>query len=230
MFGRAFDRVDLVIAIVVSIVLGGCVGWLASMRQHLMRGAASVVVPVAALCVAGVAGVSLVGGAWFGLDSVANAVKTFLLVGLPAPGLESLSIVVFAVLFPTMVATTWASARKRTLGTIAPPTLAVGAIGLLVAPVGSAWWVPVSLTAVCGAVLMVDVRNDLASIPPLVGSGTELRRQLTWWRPVVQAVPALVAVVLFGAVVPTASTFDIRQFIHPKTVRVEDPSPLAVAA
>ena len=58
MFGRAFDRVDLVIAIVVSIVLGGCVGWLASMRQHLMRGAASVVVPVAALCVAGVAGVS----------------------------------------------------------------------------------------------------------------------------------------------------------------------------
>ena len=77
---------------------------------------------------------------------------------------------------------------------------------------------------------MVDVRNDLASIPPLVGSGTELRRQLTWWRPVVQAVPALVAVVLFGAVVPTASTFDIRQFIHPKTIRVEDPSPLAVAA
>jgi len=230
MFGRAFDPVDLVIATVVSIVLGGCVGWLAAMREHLMSGAASVVVPVAALIVAAVVGVSVVGETWFRPDTMADAMTTFLLVGLPAPGLDSLSIVVFVVLFPTMVATTWASARKRTLATITPPTLAVGVIGLLVAPVGSAWWVPVLVAAVCGAVLMVDVRNDLASIPPLVGSGTELRRQLTWWRPVVQVVPALVAVVVFGAVVPTASTFDLRQFVHPSSIRVEDPSPLAVAA
>ena len=110
--------------------------------------------------------------------------------------------------------------------------VAVGVIGLLVAPVGVAWWAPVLVGAVIGVVLMADVRNDLASLPPLVGSGTELRRQFdvvaaggagacrrSWW------------CVVVGAVVPTSPTpFDLRRFVHPDTIRVEDPNPLAVAA
>ena len=95
----------------------------------------------------------------------------------------------------------------------------------------SSWWVPVVLAAVIGAVLMSDVRNDLVSLPPLVGTGTELRRQMTWWRPLVQAVPGARRAGRGGArSCPTADTCDIRQYVHPGTVPCQDPSPLAVAA
>ena len=188
------------VAIVVSVVLGGLVGCAGGRRVQLMRGAASIVVPRWSPCssAAALGGRRSSAGRCPTPSFVADAVTTFLLVGLPAPGLDSLVDRHLVVLYPTMVA--------RDVGVVPPPharppiaapIVALGVIGLLVAPVGHGLvGAGRCSAAVIGAVLMVDVRNDLVSIPPLVGTGTELRRQLTWWRPLVQAVPALAALVV----------------------------------
>ena len=94
-FSRAFDRTDLIVAIVVSVVVGrprrrarrpGGVLVLAGSGRRSCR----------ALVVFAGYGLAMliVGRSGFRLRLVPDAVTTFLLVGLPGPGLDSLAIVV----------------------------------------------------------------------------------------------------------------------------------------
>ena len=156
-----------------------------------------------------------------------DALNTFLLVGLPSPGLDQLGIVVFIVLYPAMVISVWASFRDRTLTTLAGPIAAVAVAELLVAPVGSSRWVPVVFGLVAAAVLIVDVRNDLA-----VTATADRDRNRT---------ASSVGLVEAGrpdrpgarprrcSSSPSCrcrATFDLRQFVTPGTIRVDDANPL----
>ena len=144
-FARAFDRADLAGAVAVSVVVGGLTGALAGRRVQLLPRSWSAAVPAVAVLVGYVLALGIVGRALPTPSFVQDAVTSFLLVGLPAPGLDSLAIVIPIVLYPVMALTTWASFHRHTLTTIAAPIVALGIAGLLVEPVGMSWWVPIVL-------------------------------------------------------------------------------------
>lgn len=224
MFHRAFSGVDLARAAAAGLVMGGLAGWMMSRRRvPWPLGAVGVVV-------AFVGGVTVVAEGIFRPDLLPDALLVFLTVGLPARGLGELAVVPFVVLFTVMAVTVAMSARDRTLLTLAGPAAAVGAASVLVEPVGFAWWAPLAFAGAGSAVLLVDARTDLSQLPALVSTNTEARRQLVWWRPLVQVVPALVAVIALASVLPSAATLDVRRYVTPATERIVDPSPLAVAA
>lgn len=224
MFHRAFSGLDLARATMAALVLGGLAGWAVSRRRlPWLVGGIGV---IAAL----VGGVTLVAGRMFRFDLVPDALLVFLTVGLPARGLGELAVVPFVVLFAAMTVSVAMSVRDRTLLTLAGPAVAVAAASILVEPVGFGWWAPLAFAAAAGALLLVAARTDLSQLPALVSTNTEARRQLVWWRPLVQVVPALVAVVALASVLPSAATIDVRRYVTPATERLVDPSPLAVAA
>jgi hypothetical protein len=222
-FHRAFAPIDLVIAAVTAVLAGGATGVAIGVRRLPWP---------AGLAAGGVvmaAGAAALTGRIDGVTSVPDAFALFLTVGLPATGLRDLSLVPYALGAAGTAAAVAASRRGRPLSTIAP-VVAVTAVGsLLVLPVGFAWPVPV-VVAVAGAlVLLLDARTDLSAMAPLVGTNTEVRRQVAWWRPLVQFVPAVLAVVALTAILPRGRTIDVRQFVEPATERLADANPLAVA-
>ncbi len=159
-----------------------------------------------------------------------DAFVLFLTVGLPARGLEGLGVVPFVVLVLAMTAAVAGSLRHRTLLTLAGPVVALAVASVLVEPVGFAWWVPIAVAGAGGVVLVADARTDVSQLPPLVGTNTEARRQLVWWRPIAQVVPALLAVMGLAAILPRGETVDVRRHVSPATERIADVNPLAVAA
>lgn len=223
-FHRAFDPVELARALAAAAVFGAAAGAALGVRR--------VPLPVGLIVIAGAfgAGASVVAGTRFSPELVPDATVVFLTVGLPANGLDQLAVVPFVVGFAAMVAAVAASCRHRTLATLAGPVLAVGVGSILVKPVGFGWWVPLLVSLAGGIVLVVDARNDLSQLPALVSTNTESRRQLVWWRPLVQVVPALLAVIALANVLPSGKTVDVRRFVTPRTEHLADPNPLAVAA
>ena len=223
-FHRAFSVVDLAFAAMAALLLGALAGLAVSSPR--VPWPVSVVALVGALG----AGAVVVSGMPPSVELVPDAFLLFLTVGLPAGGLRALLIVPFACGAVAMAWSLAASTRNATLSTIAGPLLTVAAGSLLVLPVGFSWAVPLGFAVAAAVVLLVDARTDLSSMPPLVGTNTEARRQIVWWRPLVQFVPAVVAVLVLTAVLPHNRTVDIRRYVHPETERFVDANPLAVAA
>lgn len=170
------------------------------------------------------------GGSGAGPGDVPEALRVFLAVELPAGGLVEPGLVISSLVFLVVLACWAASVAERTLLSLAVPVAAVAVVAVLVAPVGMAPVVPALLLLLAAGVLVVDQRSDLAAIPPLVNTFTESRRQVSWWRSAVQLAPAVVVVAVVAGVVPVPGTFDLRRFVEPDTVVIEDPNPLAVAA
>ncbi|HVM09136.1 MAG TPA: transglutaminaseTgpA domain-containing protein [Acidimicrobiales bacterium] len=224
MFQRAFPIDELVRAAAVAVVAGGAAGALLGARRVPRSLAAIGAVALAAGGAAAITGGSLAP------DSVPDAFALFLTVGLPAEGLRDLALVPYTLLLAAMIGSVAASIRGRTLPTLAIPTVALGVAAALVASIGFEWWTPALFAAAAGSVLLLDARNDLSQLPPLVGSNTELRRQIAWWRPLVQFVPALVLVAALAAALPHGRTIDLRRYVDPPTERFADLNPLAVAA
>lgn len=223
-FHRAFAATALGLPLVLAVVVGAVAGVLLTARR----------VPWPLGLVALVAGT--VGGAAVVARTaptpalVPDALVLFLTVGLPADGLDAVGVVPFVVLMPAMAAAVAASRRDATLATLLGPVVALAVGSLLVEPVGFAWWVPIAMAAAAGVVLVADARTEVSQLPPLVGASTEARRQVVWWRPLVQVVPALLAVLALAAVLPRNATVDLRSLVSPASERLPDVNPLAVAA
>lgn len=222
-FHRAFAPGDLVVAVATAGIAGAAAGLVVGNRR----------VPwPAGLVVAGVvlaAGAAALSGRVGAVLSVPDAYALFLTVGLPATGLRELSLVPYTLGAAGVAAAVAASRRAHPLATLAP-AVAVTAIGsVLVLPVGFAWAVPVAVAVAGALVLLLDAQTDLSAMPPLVGTNTEVRRQMAWWRPLVQFLPAVLAVVGLTTVLPHGRTIDVRQFVEPATERLADANPLAVA-
>lgn len=175
------------------------------------------------------AGAAAVGGS-LAATAVPDAVYLFLTVGLPAIGLRSLGLVAFAAAWAAGLAATAAAVRGRTLPSIGLPALVLAATALTVVPVGVSWVVPVAFAAAACLALLLDARLDVSHLVPLAGTNTELRRQLVWWRPLLQLAPAVAVVALFSTVVPVERAFDARGSVYPAGERLSDVNPLAVAA
>lgn len=223
-FHRAFAPVDLAMVTATALVVGGVGGVaIATRRIPVPVGVAVAVVAFAAGTAALVTGVP-------SAAAVPDAFALFLTVGLPATGLRDLLLVPYTVAVLAMVWATIAALRGHTLGTLAGPVLALGVGSLLVLPVGFGWFVPLVVVVAAATVLLLHSRTDLSSLPPLVGTNTEARRQVVWWRPLVQFAPAIVAVIGLTAVLPHGRTVDVRRFVKPATERLGDANPLAVAA
>lgn len=222
-FHRAFAPGDLVLVVAAALIVGGAAGLVADDRR--LPWPAGLLVAGAVLA----AGAAALSGRVGAVASVPDAYALFLTVGLPATGLRDLSLVPYSLGGAGVAAAVAASRHAKTLATLAP-AVAVTAVGsVLVLPVGFAWTVPVAVAVAGALVLLLDARTDLSAMPPLVGSNTEVRRQVAWWRPLVQFVPAVLAVVGLTAVLPHGRTIDVRQFVEPVTERLADANPLAVA-
>ncbi len=163
------------------------------------------------------------------LTRLGTAVITFLSIDLPAAGLDDLAVVPYIVVVPAATIATWAGRRGRTLVSVAAPSLALVVAALFAAPVGVPWWVPALFSVVVGVLLVLVSREHYTDMEPLVGTSTAIRRQLPWWRPAVTGVLA-VAVGLAALAIPLPGAFDIRKFIDPQVMLVEDENPLATAA
>ena len=223
-FHRAFSPVDLAMATVTAVVVGLLAGAAIATRRI------PVVAGVLAAVVAFAAGTAVLAGGVPSVTVVPDAFALFLTVGLPATGLRDLLLVPYTVAAVAMVWATVAAMRGHTLGTLAGPVLALAVGSLLVLPVGFGWFVPLVVAVAAATVLLLDARTDLSALPPLVGTNTEARRQVVWWRPLVQFVPAILAVIGLTAVLPHGRTLDVRRFVEPATERLGDANPLAVAA
>jgi hypothetical protein len=221
-FAPAFDTASLVRAGVVSSVAGGAVALLLRRRLPLLAGPVVVLAAIGAAAALGPPSPVWPGG-------IGTAVSTLLSVGLPADGLDDLLVVVALVITPAAALAVGASLRRRPVLTMAGPVVASSVAALLIAPTAPPAWPVVALVAVGCAVLAADARSDISAMPPLVGSRTEERRQRSWWRPAVQLGAALAALALASAL-PLPGRADLRDVIEPRTVRVEDPNPLSVAA
>jgi hypothetical protein len=221
-FEPAFALTDLVRAGAVSVASGAAAALLLRWRVPLLAGPAVV---FAAIGLAAALGPP--GPVW--PTDIGSAVATFLSVGLPADGLDELLVIVALVATPAAALAVGASIARRPVLTLAGPVLAAVVAALLIAPTGPPRW-PAAVLAVVGcAVLGADARSDLSAMPPLVGSRTEERRQRSWWRPAVQ-LGAAVAALALAAVLPLPGAADLRDVVQPRTLRVEDPNPLSVAA
>ncbi|MGY6499720.1 MAG: protein kinase domain-containing protein [Acidimicrobiales bacterium] len=230
-FARAFAPSEVLRAGAAAASCGWVVGIATDAVGRRGLGTARTIAISAAVALVGVVvAVSAAATAWLGPAAVAEAISTFLVVGLPAGGLPELVAVVAVVITPAVSVSTWASLRHRTLLTVAPAILALGLTGLLVAPVGVPWYSALLVSVVAGTTLVLDARSEAASLPPLIGSNTELRRQVHIWRSGIQVVPAIAALVAVALLAPVPGTVDVRRWIEPRSVRVEDPNPLAVAA
>lgn len=223
-FHRAFALGELVGPVALAVLLGLGAGWVVATRR----------VPwplgLVALAAAAGGGAAVLDGSSPTLGLVPDAFALFLTVGLPARGLDRVALVPFVVLVLAVAAAVAASMRHRTLATLAGPLAAVAVAALLVAPVGFAVWVPVAFALAAAAVLMLDARGDLSQLPSLVGTNTEARRQLGWWRPLVQIGPAVLVLIGLLAVLPRGTTLDVRRYVSPPTERLADANPLALAA
>lgn len=223
-FHQAFAPTELARALGAAVVFGLAAGSALGARRMPLLAA------LAALAAAFASGASVAAGTLVSFELVPDAMVVFLSVGLPAHGLDQLAVVPFVVLFGAMVAAVGASWRLRTLATVAGPLVAVAVGSLLVEPVGFGWWVPLAFSLAGVFVLVVDARSDLSQLPALISTNTESRRQLVWWRPLVQVVPALLAVIGLATVLPAGTTVDVRRLVTPRTEQIADPNPLAVAA
>jgi hypothetical protein len=159
-----------------------------------------------------------------------QAFATFLTVGLPADGLNDLTLVPFLVLLPVAIITAWASHTPHTVVTAATPIAGVLVGSLLVATVGAPNWTAPLLIAATFCVLVIDARVDIANLPPLVGSSTEARRQLRPLRTVAQTAVLVIVTQLVAIGLPSRSPVDIRRWSEPSVLEIKDPSPLAVVA
>lgn len=221
-FAPAFDVDALARAGLVSTLVGGAAALLLRRRVPLL--AAPLVV------LAGVAVAAALGPptpVW--PDDIGTAVSTFLSVGLPADGLDDLLVVVALVITPAAISAVGASIARRPVLSLAGPVAATVVGAVLIAPTPPPAWPVIALAVVGCAVLGADARSDISAMPPLVGSRTEERRQRSWWRPAAQLGAALAAVAL-AAVLPLPGSADLRDVVQPRTLRVEDPNPLSVAA
>jgi hypothetical protein len=223
-FHRAFAPAELAVPVALALVVGAVAGALLAARRLPW------ILGLVATVAGAVLGAAVVARTAPTPTLVPDAFLLFLTVGLPARGLPTVAVVPFVVLLPAMAASVAASLRHRTLPTLAGPVVAVAVGSLLVEPVGFAWWVPIAVALAAGAVLVADARNDVSQLPPLVGANTEARRQVVWWRPLVQVVPALLAVLALAAVLPRDATVDVRDHVAPASERLADVNPLAVAA
>lgn len=222
-FHRAFAPVDLVVAVATGAVAGAAAGLVVGRSR--LPWPAGIVVAATFL----VAGATALTGRLAAVTSVPDAYALFLTVGLPATGLRDLSLVPYSLGAVGVAAAVAASRRVRPLATLAPAVVVTAIGSVLVLPVGFSWAVPVGVAVAGALVLLLDARTDLSAMPPLVGTNTEVRRQVAWWRPLVQFVPAVLAVVALTAVLPHGRTIDVRRFVEPATERLADANPLAVA-
>ncbi|HUP87510.1 MAG TPA: transglutaminaseTgpA domain-containing protein [Acidimicrobiales bacterium] len=222
-FHRAYTPGDLALAALGAIVVGGLVG----------LGFAATWIPwpagVAALLLAVPAASGVISGEVPHVDLVPNAFVLFLTVGLPAHGLRQLLVVPFVLGTVAAASAVASSARRATLLSIAGPFAVLALGSLLVLPVGFGWAVPLVFGVAASTVLLLDARTDVSSMPPLAGTDTEAGRQVVFWRPLIQFLPAVVAVVGLTTALPHNRTVDVRRFVHPRTERFADANPLAVA-
>lgn len=161
--------------------------------------------------------------------AVGTAWSTFLVVGLPAGGLPSLRVVPFLVAVPAVTAVARAVGTERPWWSLAVVAASVAGATVLVAPVGVPLAVGLLLTGALTLLLATSRRDDLVAIPPLVGSHTELRRRMAWWRNLVQIVPAL-AVAAVAVLVPLTDPVDVRDHLSADRRITADPNPLALTA
>jgi transglutaminase-like putative cysteine protease len=221
-FAPAFATGDLVRAGAVSAMLGAAGAMVLRWEVPVVAGPVVVMAAIAAAA-------ALAPPRPVGPGAIGTAVSTFLSVGLPADGLDDLLVVVALVITPTAVLTMAASLRRRPVLTLAGPVAATVVGTVLVAPTAPPAWPALAIAAVGCAVLGADARSDISAMPPLVGSRTEERHQRSWWRPAAQLGATLAAVGLTAAL-PLPRATDLRDVVEPRTVRVEDPNPLSVAA
>lgn len=161
--------------------------------------------------------------------AVGSAFTTFLVVGLPAGGLTDLRVIPYVVIVPAVTAVVLAADGDRPWWSLVVVAASVVAATLLVAPVGMSWPVGPLLALAVAVLLATTRRDDLVSIPPLVGSHTELRRRFVWWRGLGQLLPAL-GVAALAVLVPMPQPFDVRNHISAGHQIDSDPNPLALTA
>ncbi len=229
---RAMDDSPLAAGIVGGVVagfVGGLVLAWPNRSSDAMRRFWARVLKVALAVVVALAGLVVITADVGILSRLGTAVVTFLSIDLPAAGLDDLAVVPYVVVVPAATIATWAGRRGRTLVSVAAPSAALVVAALFAAPVGVPWWVPALFAVVVGVLLVLVSREHYTDMEPLVGTSTAIRRQLPWWRPAVTGVLAVV-VGLAALAIPLPGAFDIRQFVEPEVVRVEDENPLATAA
>lgn len=229
-FWRALAPSDLATGVAAGAVAGWIIAIASSLAvrsiDHRLVGLGA----AGALAVGGFVGsLALVAGG-AGIGSVADAVITFLAVGIPARGLDHLAVVAVLVLFPVAALTTWASLGRHTLATVSVPVVGLGVVELLVAPVGVSWWCPVALVVVSAAVMAADARSEISDLPSLTDAPPPGERRVEAGRSLLQLAPAGALAAVLVVLLPLPGTYDIRRHVDPPTIRVDDLSPLAVAA
>ena len=220
---RSLDAGQLIVAAAVGVGAGVVAGAVLGSRRAPLVATA----PVALLV--GYLATSALGGNW-SPTAVPDAIYLFLTIGVPATGLQSPVLVACAVAWLATTAAAGFALRSRTLASVLAPGAVLVAAALTVVPVGVSWAVPAIFLAAAGGVFILDARLDLSHLTPLAGTNTESRRQLVWWRPLVQLAPAVLAVALAVVFRPVEHAVDVRDAVDPAGVQLEDVSPLAVAA
>lgn len=222
-FARAIDAEDLLLATAAAAV-AGTVGGVALATPRLPV----VLRPLLTVATAA-AGLALAVGGAPDPRVVVDAVDTFLVVGLPVEGLDGMGLVAFAVVLPVSIVAGWASFDGRSLTTVAAPVVGIVATVPFVAPVGTSPLLGAAVVLFAAIVFALDLRSDVAALPPLIGTHTEVRRSSAWWHPLVQVAPAA-ALALAVLLAPLPGAADLRQVVEPTTRRIDDPNPLSVAS
>lgn len=223
-FLNAFTLVDLTIAWLSALILGSLLGLLGA-RTTVHWGLVALSIVVGA-----VVGLSITSRTFGDFDVIVTSFSVFFHVGLPAVGLPSLSVVPFLVVFPAVIISVWASQRPNTSLTVLGPVVSLFLGALFVEAVGVPWWVVLLFPLACAAVFAFDSRSAVTTLPPLIGSSTEMRRHRSLVRPAVQLASTLAVVGGTMLVLGDRDVVDISEWVKPDIEIFEDPNPLAVAA
>lgn len=161
--------------------------------------------------------------------AIVDGVAAFLSVALPAPGLDGPRVVPTLVVFcfgTVALVAAWRGSPGVVAGSLASGTVA-GAV--LVGDIGMSAVVPLAVLAGIGALLALDVRADLAELPPLVGARTESRLTSAWWRPLPFGAVVVAVAVGVSVFAPRAEPWDPRAMVEADEVVVVDDNALATA-
>lgn len=220
-FSRSLGTADILRGSLAGVVCGAMVGWgvLARRMPVLLRPPMAVVGMSVALIAAS--------GDPTAPISVWSRLLTFLSVGLPADGVPGVAMVPCLVAFPLAFGVAWALRRTSMALYCMVVVCSAMTVEVLAGYRGEVRTSMVIAAAATLAVMAMESRLSVSNLPVLSGSTTQVRRQYSMVRALVQSFPVIVVVALASVVVGSSTMYDIRSLVRENGVVVQDPNPLS---
>jgi hypothetical protein len=224
-FHRVFVPADFVLAAIVPALIGAGFGIAAALlaRRSEMVGAALWAIGLASAVTAARAGLP-------DPISVVDGVVDYLTIGLPAEGLPGVRVVGALAVAPAVMALAWATVRASMRAVVVVAVVSLAVASWLTHPAGFHPLISLALVAAVGVAAALEARVDLAALPSLGPTRTEMRSRDAWWRPIPVAAAVVAASVVATFVIPVTSARSLRDATGPDVSTEEIENALSSAS